>query len=737
MLFSSLRRKTARPVEPEMLFDDPALGLEPETVRQAPIPKWGRNMALPIVVFACVLGLVALHQKSEHQRAQTVRVDGLLSVQKAKAHRINDAAAAALAGNAGALRELERRRAELQTGFEALQVAAAEQGPGAFPVAALAALEARWQALQSELKAALERSATVVAVRNLAGTAGAELESAEVQAFELFAVLPGAGGSAQDITIAGRLAARLARMSADAALLGEGSDPLGQRSRRLAVELDAFVSDLGRIAGVSKRVGQSDGAADAVANLATRLETRAPVFAGRTRELLAVAPALAAARETARASRVAINGLIGSLDGLNSAYRDTAAAHVDYPFLFDALSALTLILVVMFALQIVGELRRHIREARAWEEEVRERNRHNQDAILRLLDEISALADGDLRTHTTVTEEITGAVADAVNYAIDALRELVSRINKTSVAVAGSAQTTRRRTSRLSKAADTQTNQIARATVSIRAMATAGLEVSESANVSRSVAQHSVEVATRGAVAVRETIAGMAEIRETIADSAKRLKRLGESSQEIGNIVGLIDDIADQTNVLALNAAIQASMAGEAGRGFGVVADEVQRLAERARQATKRIEGLVNTIQLDTNEAIRSMEHSTIGVVAGARLAEDAGDSLAEIESVSQRLAEHIDSISDRSTKQSTRAAALADAMQAIQSFAVQVRSGTNVTAKSASRLGELAQALESSVARFSLPSTSQENVVDLIPGASAESRASAEANRDRTRSKV
>ncbi|MEZ5459129.1 MAG: methyl-accepting chemotaxis protein [Steroidobacteraceae bacterium] len=232
----------------------------------------------------------------------------------------------------------------------------------------------------------------------------------------------------------------------------------------------------------------------------------------------------------------------------------------------------------------------------------------NQEAILRLLDELSSLADGDLTVQATVTEDITGAIADSINYAVDALRGLVQTINKSAIQLDGAARQTTALAQHLAKASNAQSKQIGSATESVTEMAAFTEEVSGNAERAADVARHSVDVAHKGGDAVRRTIDGMNTIRETIQETSKRIKRLGESSQEIGNIVELINDIAEQTNILALNASIQASMAGEAGRGFAVVADEVQRLAERAANATKQIEVLVRTIQADTNEAVVSME---------------------------------------------------------------------------------------------------------------------------------
>ena len=273
---------------------------------------------------------------------------------------------------------------------------------------------------------------------------------------------------------------------------------------------------------------------------------------------------------------------------------------------------------------------------------------------MRLLDEMGSLAEGDLTVKATVTEDMTGAIADSINFAVEQLRSLVTTINDTSVQVASSAQETQATAMHLAEAAEHQAQEITSASDRINEIAASINQVSKNSAESADVAQRSVQIADqrrrRGAPDDRRA---WTTIRDQIQETSKRIKRLGESSQEIGSIVELINDISEQTNILALNAAIQAASAGEAGRGFAVVADEVQRLAERASNATKRIETLVQTIQSDTNEAVSSMEQTTSEVVAGARLAEDAGTALGEIEKVSSDLSDLIQGISAAAQQQS------------------------------------------------------------------------------------
>ena len=384
----------------------------------------------------------------------------------------------------------------------------------------------------------------------------------------------------------------------------------------------------------------------------------------------------------------------GTLVGAFVTAAETRPIKVWYGYVLLALGILVLGLVGWEFLQ----------DARRRQQAAEAQNKRNQEAILRLLDEISNLAEGDLTVHATVTEDITGAIADSINYAIDALRSLVSTINETSVQVSSAAQETQATAMHLAEASDHQAQQITAASAAINEMAVSIDQVSKNAQESTETAQKSVDVAHRGAETVRRTISGMDTIREQIQETSKRIKRLGESSQEIGDIVELINDIADQTNILALNAAIQAAMAGEAGRGFAVVADEVQRLAERSANATKQIEALVKAIQTDTNEAVISMEQTTANVVSGAKLAEEAGEALTEIEDMSKHIAELIQSISDSVRQQASAAANISDTMNVIQEITTQTSAGTNEVASSIGNLAELATELRKSVAGFKLP---------------------------------
>lgn len=363
--------------------------------------------------------------------------------------------------------------------------------------------------------------------------------------------------------------------------------------------------------------------------------------------------------------------------------------------------SLLAVLVGVSLLLLLGQLYRDSQDRVRFTEL---QNKTNQESIMQLLEEIADLADGDLTRHATVTETFTGAIADAINFAIDALRKLVDSINETTVQVSSAAQESQATAMHLAEASDHQAQQITAVSQAVNDMAQSIEDVSQNASRSAEVAKHAVTVAHKGSLAVQDTINGMDTIRETIQETSKRIKRLGESSQEIGDIIELINDIADQTNILALNAAIQAAMAGEAGRGFAVVADEVQRLAERSTDATKQIEGLVRTIQSDTQEAVASMEQSTAGVVKGANLAQNAGAALNEIEETSNRMARIIQTISDSAQQQSSAAVNISETMNMIQEITTQTSTGTNETATSIGNLADLANELRTSVAGFKLP---------------------------------
>lgn len=389
--------------------------------------------------------------------------------------------------------------------------------------------------------------------------------------------------------------------------------------------------------------------------------------------------------------------LLVSSEKLVESYSALAAGRAWLGQLVWVMAVLSIVFLLLLGRKLVGDER-----ARAREQEGQ--NRQTQDAILKLLDEMGDLADGDLTIEPEVTEQITGAIADSINFAVKEMRNLVSRIKTAAQEVALASERSRQTATELTEATLRQAAQITETTDRVMEMAKSMENMSQSAEQSAEVAQGSVSTAKRGAAAVHDTITGMDDMREQIQETAKRIKRLGESSQQIGEIVALITDIAEQTNILSLNAAIQAAMAGEAGRGFAVVADEVQRLAERSGEATKQIADLVKTIQADTNEAVASMEQATNGVVETTRLADAAGQALGEIESVNEQLSTLIADIAVDARASSESATVVSGSMAQIQETTTLTSSGTRQTAESIGRLSELARELQASVAGFKLP---------------------------------
>ncbi len=331
-----------------------------------------------------------------------------------------------------------------------------------------------------------------------------------------------------------------------------------------------------------------------------------------------------------------------------------------------------------------------------------------QASILKLLDDVAGVAHGDLTKEAEVTAEMTGAIADSFNYMIVELRGIIGSVQDTTSRVATSTRTIKATAERLAEGSVQQSQRVTEVSAAIGTMTDSIQQVAQTANTASTVATQALAAARGGNESVQKTVEGMDAIRTHVQETAKRIKRLGESSQEIGEIVQLIEDVADRTSILALNASIQAAMAGEAGKGFAVVAEEVERLAERATGSAKKISTLIKSIQTDTKEAITAMEETTREVVGGSSLASAAGSRLAEIEAVSQRLAVLIESISQASKQQALGSEAVSRNVAVISGVAVETANGARSASESIQSLAEQAEQLRASLRHFRLPEESR-----------------------------
>jgi twitching motility protein PilJ len=654
-----------------------------------PNSPWPR--LLPPLGIALAVALVAAAAAVWWNGGRSTSTDGGLGELVATAQAARVDARATQGGDAASFERLAAARADLAT----LRQALAGNEDASAAARQLAADAALWNRIDASLGRLGDSREAL-----------SEVETARSALVELAPRLLAAAGnvaSAQrpaDLTTnaphLARLELTVGGLRQDVRALAVGTD-LAETVRRLSDAeqyLEQFVRGLAGedgTLGIAPAVGSA-----AAADLATVND----LYEQARRHIATIAAAV----EPLEASAAAAGELDTAGAELLTRYRNTEFGVVATTSGFMARLPLLLVgtALVIAALMIYVYYR--ARDLRRSAEVQAEQNERNQQAILRLLDELSSLADGDLTVQATVTEDITGAIADSINYAIEALRELVATINDSSILVDAASKQTEGTARHLLRSAETQAKQAAAASESMARMAISIEEVSGNAERCSDVARHAVEVSHKGGEAVRRTIAGMNTIRETIQDTSKRIKRLGESSQEIGNIVELIEEIAEQTNILALNASIEASRAGEASRGFAVVADEVQKLAERSTAATKKIEVLVSTIQSDTNEAVMSMERSTTDVVGGALLAENAGAALDEIEQVSHQIASLVHNISGSAKEQTSVASAITKNMHVLREVSTKATESTAAASTAISKLAELASQLRRSVAGFTLP---------------------------------
>lgn len=620
--------------------------------------------------------------------------------------RIAKNATEAAAGKAEAFALLKDARNDFETRWGYLVDGDVENDVPPAPdslAAEMNAVAEDWNSLRDNASAIIDSEQTVLSLHEVAATLAETIPQLQVEYEEVVDILLQSGAPAAQISVAQRQSLLAERIigSANKVLVGDedsvlAADMFGRDASLFGRVLTAMLE--GNAAMEISQVTDEE-ALERLTEIAELFE----FVSGSVDEILETSPELFQVREAANGIFTVSQTLLDKASVLAAGFEQRASGRVLNTLIGYVLGALALASIILIGLVSMRETR--IRLA-----ETAEKNERNQTAILRLLDEIGDLADGDLTAEATVTEDFTGAIADSINFTIDQLRELVGTINATAVQVAAAAQETQSTAMHLAEASEHQAQEIAGASAAINEMAVSIDQVSANAAESSAVAERSVSIANKGNEVVHNTITGMDSIREQIQDTSKRIKRLGESSQEIGDIVSLINDIADQTNILALNAAIQASMAGDAGRGFAVVADEVQRLAERSSSATKQIEALVKTIQADTNEAVISMEQTTTEVVRGARLAQDAGVALEEIEKVSKSLAALIQNISNAARQQASSAGHISSTMNVIQEITSQTSAGTTATAQSIGNLAKMASEMRESVSGFTLPDSNQEH---------------------------
>lgn len=680
----------------------PVIGAWP-LARQQRALTWTFGLGLLLLLVAVVGALLA-----GNRNATQVAAVGQATTQS---QRLAKSVSQALVGSAAAFPEVRESAGILVANVTSLQT-----GEGSVP-AAPAALQETIAALLPQVQRAERNAAIVLTQQQTLTQVGAALRAINRQSADLLELAETVsslklqrGASAAELSAVGQLVMLTQRIgkSANEFLTTEGVS--AEAVFLLGKDLNSFreIAE-GVLAGNAElrlpgtRDPETRERLEQLIKQYEQTRTEASAILSNLQGLVAAREAQAAIVADSEPLRRALDGLQEGLAG--------QGAFAGWPLAAAVLSLLLLagggfgLLRVFVADQTsrsqVAEAQRL--EAERQEQEAKRVNDANQAAILRLMNELQTVAEGDLTQQATVTEDITGAIADSVNYTVEELRMLVAQVQSTVSRVTDTTSQVEQTSTELLAASTEQLREIRETGESVLQMAGRINDVSSQAQQTAQVAQQSLRAAEAGLSAVQDTIGGMNTIRDQIQETSKRIKRLGESSQEIGEITELISDITEQTNVLALNAAIQAASAGEAGRGFSVVAEEVQRLAERSGDATRQIAAIVRTIQTDTQDAVAAMERSTQGVVEGAKLSDAAGAALADIDRVTRELSDLIARISAEASREAESANVVAENIQHIFAVTEQTSDGTRSTAQMVRELSRTAEELKASVARFKI----------------------------------
>ena len=680
----------------------------PVSAEPKPMPLIGRfRVAQQLEILVAVLALVTAIAGAivfVDYRAATQGTAYLSAAgdMRMLSQRIPKATQGALLGNGPAFRQLIEARERFAQAFAVLTQGGrwAEVDVPPTPDAVMPTLEPlgqAWEAIDRDLQLVLGQQKNLLGLATAVGSINTSNPTLVELAEQVQAARLAANAPAREISSLAQLVTLTQRLGRGANALLGGESVGAELAGTMAKDAAAF-GELLRAIGESSRASSRDAP---TSERLGQLEAGYKEFQAALDGILSNAQGLVNAKNAGRRVVEKSEALLAGADKLQVAYQEELTRRMLHYVALAVLALLGAFVVWLMVKAYADDQRRRAARAQIERERASQVNRDNEAAILQLMNEMQDLAEGDLTVKATVSEAMTGAIADAVNVTVEELRALVGQITEAAAQVTAATEATKQTSSQLLGAAEYQMREIRDTTSAMLSMAHAMEEMSTSTAQSAGVARTSVEAAQKGEGAVKNSIAGMNDIRSQIQETSKRIKRLGESSQEIGEIVELISDITEQTNVLALNAAIQAASAGEAGRGFSVVAEEVQRLAERSAEATKQIAVIVRTIQADTQDTVGAMERSTQGVVEGARLSDAAGRALGEIAAVSQRLAQLIDSVSEATQKRAHEVTELARNMQDILRITQQTTEGTQRTTASIEELGSIANGLKGSVSRF------------------------------------